>query len=310
MTIAIVLLSAALLFAPVVVEAMRRPVRKADRDAAPGKMVSLPMGKTYVRWRGESGAPAIVLIHGLTTPSPVFDALADGLVGRGARTLTYDHFGRGLSDNVPGAQDASFFTEHLTQLLDAEAVTESVVLVGYSMGGAIAAAFADLQPDRVRSIVLLAPAGLNHSVDPVTRFCRNAPVVGDIVMILVGPSHLRRGAEALRGVSTDVPDIADIIANATLRRGYMAAVLSSLRNLLGTSQAKLHRRLSKSGLPVLAIWGKQDQVIPIQAAEALSKANPNAEAVVIEDGDHGLPFTHSARLTEEIARFSKLPQVR
>lgn len=303
MIVAVFVIAAALLLSPLIAEFRRRPVTRAERDAAPGSVVKLSKGRTYFRWCGEGPGPVIVMVHGLTTPSPVYSALADRLAERGARVLTYDLYGRGLSDPAVGQQDAEFFTSQLNELLKAEAVEEDFWLVGYSMGGAIAAAYAQRHGARLKGVALIASAGLAHVVDPVVRFCRDAPFVGDVVMILFGGSQLRRDLDELRKQPADVPDIYDVIEEATYRRGYMAAVLSSMRNLLRGNQIKLHRQLAKSGLPMLALWGEKDDVIPIKAAETLSKANPGVKTVMIEDGDHRLPFTHSAKLSDEIARF-------
>ena len=75
-----------------------------------------------------------ICVHGLSTPSFVFEALAAFLIGRGYRMLIYDHYGRGYSDRPKGHQDARFFASHLTELLDHLDLKESFDLYGYSIG--------------------------------------------------------------------------------------------------------------------------------------------------------------------------------
>jgi pimeloyl-ACP methyl ester carboxylesterase len=67
-------------------------------------------------------------------------------VAKGHRVLTYDLYGRGYSDRPGGEQDARFFIRQLEDLLEHQGVTQPVTLLGYSMGGAIGAAFAAKHP--------------------------------------------------------------------------------------------------------------------------------------------------------------------
>lgn len=278
-------------FVPIVLEARRHPVGAADRAAAPGACVALSQGQTYVRWHGPVRGPVIVAIHGLTTPSPVFDALAGCLGQLGYRVLTYDLYGRGLSDHVRGPQNAAFFLRQLDDLLTHEGLGEDVILMGYSMGGAIAAAFAAAQPHRVARMILLAPAGMALQETRFWHFARRVPVLGDW---LVGTFGARLLAAEAAG---DTPVNRMQRAQLT-RRGYLAAVLSSRRHFLSISQQPAHRFLGREDVPVTAIWGGQDPVIPLQALGLLAQWNRNAVQDVVPDADHSLPWRHAKDVTK------------
>ena len=301
MALTLALVLAALAAAPFAAEALRTPAHRR-RAGAPGRFANLPSGWTHFRWWGEREGTAdgrvAVLIHGLTTPSFVWEGLAPMLVARGWRCLAYDLYGRGHSQAVPGRQDAAFFLRQLEELLDHEALTGPVVIVGYSMGGAIATAFAARHPGRVARLVLVAPAGLGHRLSPLERLGERTPILGDWLMRVFGGINLRRHLGRLTGARSTVPDIARRQIAETRARGFLPAVLSSQRHMLAGDQEGLHRALAAAGVSVAAVWGDADTVIPLAARDRLAALNPAARQVVVAGATHGLPHTHPEAVAE------------
>ncbi|MFZ5964472.1 alpha/beta fold hydrolase [Thalassococcus sp. BH17M4-6] len=286
-------LAAAGAAAPVISEMRRRPVDAARRKAAPGRFAKLSQGLTHYRWVGPPEGPVAVCVHGLTTPSFVWDGVAQALVAHGYRVLVYDLYGRGYSARPTGAQTPEFFTTQLRDLLDHLGVQRDVTLLGYSMGGVIGAAFADSHGARLRRLILLAPAGLGHAPDALTRWAMDWRGIGDWAFHLGFPRAFRRAVAAERGLPSSVPDICDQQLAQLETRGYVRAVLSSLRGCLRRPIPDIHRRLAQSGLPVVAIWGQDDKVIPLDAMDRLAQLNPQARQEVIAGAGHGLPYTHT-----------------
>jgi|APFEC2959095136_1045048.scaffolds.fasta_scaffold00103_46 pimeloyl-ACP methyl ester carboxylesterase len=283
--------AAALAALPFAAEALRIPADRR-RGAAPGRFADLPSGWTHFRWSGPDEGPVAVLIHGLTTPSFVWEGLTPLLAAKGWRCLSYDLYGRGFSAAVPGRQDADFFLRQLGELLDHQGLRGPVTLVGYSMGGAIAAAFAARHPGRVERLVLVAPAGLGHRLSRLERLVERTPLLGDWLMLVFGGMNLRANLRRLLGARSSVPDIARRQIAETRARGFLPAVLSSQRHMLAADQSDLHRRIAAAGLPVAAVWGDADAVIPLSAKDRLAALNPAARQVVVAGATHGLPHTH------------------
>lgn len=78
-----------------------RTAADAGRSIEKMKKVSvckLNDGGTHCRLMGPSNGPVAVLVHGGTVPSWIWDTLAGHLAATGYRVLTYDQFGRGLSE--------------------------------------------------------------------------------------------------------------------------------------------------------------------------------------------------------------------
>ncbi|KAI4647137.1 uncharacterized protein J4E78_009113 [Alternaria triticimaculans] len=133
--------------------------------ALPGaRDVDSPWGTIRVYEFGPRDGEKVLLIHGISTPSIALTDLAHKLVGRGRRVMLFDLFGRGYSDGPnPDTTnyDSSLFTSQILLALQSSPIHWShFTIVGYSLGGAIAADFTSYFPSLVRGLVLVAPSGL------------------------------------------------------------------------------------------------------------------------------------------------------
>ena len=285
---------------PFLREWRKPPMDAAARAAAPGKIARLSQGATHYRWTGPADGPVAVCVHGLTTPSQSWDGVAAHLAEAGFRVLTYDLYGRGYSGRPGGRQDRAFFLRQLDDLLAHLGVDGPITMLGYSMGGAIATAFAARHPGRLQRLILVAPAGMGHDLGTMARITRDVPGPGDWLMYVAFPRGHRKATEAERTTATTPPDIVDIQQAELDRRGFVPAVLASLRGMLNGDVEAEHRRIAAAGLPVVAIWGRADAVIPLSARDVLTRWNPRAHHVVIDGAGHGLPYTHAADVAAAI----------
>ncbi|WP_368073624.1 alpha/beta hydrolase [Tateyamaria omphalii] len=289
----VLLIALGLAAVPFTIELTRKGMTDAERAKAPGQSALLSQGTTHFEWLGPERGPVAVCVHGLTTPSFVWYGMARGLALLGFRVLVYDLYGRGFSDRVRGAQTAEFFEQQLVDLLAHERVTEPVTLLGYSMGGAIAAHFTARYPAHVKQLILLAPAGMVELTGGKLALARDVPVLGDWLFLATYPWILRRGISQEAGQPSSVDDIHELQHAETARRGFFPAVLSSLRGVLRNTCDQQHRAIGAAGVPVLAIWGEEDDVIPLSSKETLAHWNPMAQQSVIAGAGHGLTHTHT-----------------
>lgn len=281
---------------PTILETLRKPVSASARKAAPGQIAQLSKGATYYQWLGPVRGPVAVLIHGLSTPSVVWKDVAQCLVDSGYRVLVYDLYGRGLSDAPKGDQDTAFFLTQLDELLEDQGLTDDLTVVGYSMGGAIATAFAANEPHRMKRLILLAPSGVETNESQFSRFCRTKPVIGEWAHGAM--AGLRMRSAITSDQSADVsPDVMDAQKADLKRQGFLPAVLSSRRNILVSVQEHEHRSISRDGIPVIAIWGDQDTVIPIKALGTMAQWNRTAHQEVVKGAGHALPYSHGTQVS-------------
>lgn len=299
-----VLLLAGLAAFPFLRERARKPMDEQARQDAPGRFVRLSQGITHFHWIGPASGPVAVCIHGLTTPSFVWQSIAAGLARMGFRVLVFDLYGRGYSDRPKGAQDKAFFLRQVDELLHSQEVRDDVTVIGFSMGGVIATAFAASQPARIRQLVLIAPAGMQPVGDRLNHFILSIPFVGRWIMLLRYPGMLRRGLREEDDLPKSVEGIYDLQTAELDWRGFLPAVHASLRDLLSESAECWHRSLKRAGVPVLAIWGSDDAVIPLDSSDHLSQWNSGARNRIIEGAGHGLPYTHASDVLALIEDFA------
>ncbi|KAJ4414175.1 hypothetical protein N0V82_008077 [Gnomoniopsis sp. IMI 355080] len=135
-------------------------------DFFPGaRDVTTPYGSIRCYEFGPETGRKVLLVHGISTSCMTLTHIARGLVARGCRVLLFDLFGRGYSDGVGDLPyDERLFVSQALCVLASSPLpwtgSEGFDVLGYSLGGGIAVHFATTFPDMVRSVVLLAPAGM------------------------------------------------------------------------------------------------------------------------------------------------------
>ncbi|WP_282158483.1 alpha/beta fold hydrolase [Shimia thalassica] len=288
-----------ILVAPYLREALRKPV-SARRKDTPKNLASLTHGKVSYRWHGPASGPVVVCIHGLTSPGFVWDGLMPYLTKAGFRVLSFDLYGRGYSDRPNQLQDATLFSGLVHDLLADQNVDEPVTLIGNSMGSAVATAFSAQHPSRVRQAVLLVPAGLGHNLGAAAALTRKVPLVGHWLIHAFYPRALRKGIDAERALPSSVPDIQEKQLDELNYRGFLRSVHSSLCGILGAALEHEHRSLQKHNLPVVAVWGADDDVIPLPCMDRMAQWNPDASHIVLENCGHGLVYTHTKDLWQKL----------
>ncbi|MEH6830502.1 MAG: alpha/beta hydrolase [Sulfitobacter sp.] len=303
-----ILVIAALIAAPFTIEHYRAVMSDGRRGSAPGQFVELSQGVTHFHLSGSHEDPLIVCVHGLTTPSFVWESLSKGLNGLGFRVLVYDLYGRGYSDRPDGPQNKAFFNQQLDDLLAHLEIDSPFHMIGYSMGGAIATGFAATYPARVRRLVLLASAGMAQIDTPLLNFIRDRGIVGKWLMLAAYPVQLRRGIRAEQALTTVRPNISEGQERQLMFQGFIPAVLASLKGILSRPLEGEHMALRRNSLPVLALWGAEDEVIPASAMGQLAAWNRDVIHEVIEDAGHGLPYTHTDEVLSQIAAFLPAPE--
>jgi len=181
--------------------------------------------------------------------------------------------------------------------LQHQGVDSGFTLIGYSMGGSIAAVFTAEEPERVAHLILLAPAGMDHNPSKLGEIARRIPWLGDWIMLTLGGFELRRIARK----SPVNESISERMAEEPDWRGYLPAVLSSQRNLLAETLDEEHRAIHNASVPVTAIWGESDTVIPLSAMGKLVEWNRDAHQATIANADHALGMTHPTEVIEAMA---------
>ena len=121
------------------------------------------MVKAVLKELGGSGPP-LLMIHGFGSDSLSWSALVAGLSER-FRLLAVDLPGHGQASNEVGDGGIATLADAVGKCL--EEIGSPVHLIGHSLGGAIAAELEKRFPEKILSLVLMAPAGLGVGIDKV-----------------------------------------------------------------------------------------------------------------------------------------------
>lgn len=270
---------------------------KADR------FVPLSAGVMHVRVAGPEDGPSVLLVHGASIGGFAFEGWIKPLADAGFRVIVPDMFGFGYSDRPAVAHDQAFYMTQLGELLEKLTVAGPVHIVGSSMGGAISTDFAAANPARVRSLTLIAPAGLGPLEAQRLLIARLfvAPVVGDWIARVPGAAVTV--STIMQSPIGGVEGIADWMAEQTKYRGFAEAQQDTFRHYDISNRLSAYDTVGRSGLPVLALWGTADTVVPFAHTAELQKRVPQAKLVPVDGKPHGLPLLDPAGMVAIVLPF-------
>ncbi len=239
-----------------------------------------------------------MLVHGATVPCWEFDELVPLLTAAGFRTLRFDLYGHGLSDRPHGDYSLERFSRQTCELVETTGFPRPAVLLGHSLGAAIAAAVTAANPRWIERLVLVAPMLDFNSTSAWSRVFRVA-LVGDLLMRLVGvPALVRRRRRRYERIG--LPHLTPLFVEQVSRAGFGRALLSMIRaNALGDQSAR-YQALRNSGRDLLLITGANDAVIPAAHIARIRKLLPGHRHRAIAGAEHNLLLTHPRAVVDAL----------
>lgn len=254
-----------------------------------------------VDFGGPSGAPRVVLVHGLGGSHANWAGLGP-LLAAGTRPVAVDLAGFGYTPGVGREASVAANARLLTRFLRKE-IGEPAVLVGNSMGGMISTMTAAAHPDLVDGLVLLDPVLPRQRGGQLDR--RAVGGVVTALMPVVGPRLLARQRDAaparqrvLATLSVCYGDVSRIteqqldaeiaVTEAREAEGLaqVSAYVAAARSLVvHAARSRYRREMDAVTAPVLLLHGTHDRLVPVAAAEAAARAHP-AWRYLPQDGGH------------------------
>lgn len=271
------------------------------RHPPPHRAIALALDSLVVRALvAGQGDTTLLLLHGYGESLLTWRAVLDPLA-RHYRVVAIDLPGFGASDKPAGPYSLPRMTEWVRQVLDRTAPRGPVILVGHSMGGEIAVAFAGQTPDRIVATVLIAPAGfalgIGGLVDSVSE--RKAIALGwyqavrSFVLPVHAPDWMREPAAMARYDPTLDPDYRSSTASVLTDFDFLAL-----------------RRAPPLTQPTLLLWGEHDPVVPMAAMIALRSRASCARLTTIPRAFHRPHVEHPDQFLAAVLPFLQTGECR
>ena len=278
----------------------------AARAKAPGEFFLLSGGTTHYQEGGTATGPVVVLVHGFSVPMYIWDSTYTALSASGYRVIRYDLFGRGWSDRPDAAYDGPMFDAQLNELLDSLHVTEPVNLVGLSFGGFVTAHYTRNHSRRVRSLTLVDPV----STTPTLPGFLSIPVVGPWVYQTSQVPGMADNQTSDFLHPEQFPTWADQYRPQMRYRGFGRALLRSAQTMSQVDFGALYADVANTSVPVLLIWGKQDQTTPIANAEVIRRSIPSVDFFPVNAAGHLPHIEQAALVNAKLQNFLMSPAMR
>ena len=228
--------------------------------------------------------PVVVLLHGFPLDRSIWDGLI-GPLSAAHRVIAPDLRGHGRSPATPGPYSMEDLADDVLETLEAEGVPPPYVLVGHSMGGYVALAFAEAHPDRLRALVLLSSRALADMPEAARRRLETAealdregttePLLGMVDAMLAADNRRSR------------PELVEHVGG--LIRGTSAVgAAGALRGM--ASRPDRHDVLQALEVPLLVIAGADDAIVPAEESSAMADAAPGGRLQSIDGAGHLAPI--------------------
>ena len=242
--------------------------------------------------QGPPDAPPVVLLHGITDSGPSFEPVMAHLPGN-LRVLAPTQRGHGDA-SAPDSYRVVDFAADLESFLN-EVGLERFVLVGHSMGAAIAQRFAIDHPERVSGLVL----------------------VGAFAALARNPASIEFGVTTLAPLTDPLdPTFVREFQEGTLARPLPEAVLNGIvaeslkvparvwkAAWAGLLEADLTPDLARITAPTLLIWGDRDDMALQTEQEILHRSLPIVRLVIFEGAGHAPHWEEPERFASVVADF-------
>ncbi len=225
------------------------------------------------------GDKCVVLLHGYLESMYVWDDFLP-LLTPSVRVITVDIPGHGVSDVVAEKHTMELMADVLHDMLDAMGV-ERITLVGHSMGGYISLAFCEKYPERLDGVVLLSSTPNADTEQKVENRRR------EIALVQAGKKDMLAAVAPAAGFAEP---------NRRRLRDYIDDLVEQVHitddeGIVALLEGMILRKdqndmLRQSAVRQLFILGRMDNYIPVEVAEAMVAAHPQAKVAWLDNSGH------------------------
>lgn len=240
---------------------------------------------TSIRYIDAGRGTPVIFLHGLGASMYAWRGILAPIESAGFRIIALDIRGFGFSDKPAHGYSNMEYAHLLITFMDSLHLADAV-LVGHSMGGAIAAQCAITDPGRVRGLVLISAAGFGVR-QPLVLEMFGWPVVGRIASGLrsrwiTGRILRSTYADPSKVRPEDVDQYYAPVAEPNFGRA-LRGVMNEFRF------DALRGHLANVQTPTLVLWGERDEWIPPALGRDIASELLRVAYLSIPSAGHALP---------------------
>jgi pimeloyl-ACP methyl ester carboxylesterase len=268
------------------------------------RILHLRGGDMQVLEKGPRGAPPIVLLHCFSCSLAWWQRMIPFL-DRDHRVIALDLRGFGGSEKPASGysmpDQAAFVAEALERL-----GVHRATVVGHSLGGTVATALTEVPGDYVSRLVIIDQAPDESFATPVDFAVEltTAPVIGEALWQMTPDFAVKEGLQVAFAPGYETPD--EFVDGFDQMTYTSYASDDEEGDYMG--EESLNRRIERAGVPLLAIFGAEDQIYEAEPALAVYAKVPGARTALVPGAGHSpnvekpgrtaaliLEFDHSSR---------------
>lgn len=242
--------------------------------------------------------PAVALLHGSgpgASGYSNFKQNINAIVAAGCRAIVFDMLGFGYSSKPTGRDyTTELFAETIKGALDASGV-DRCVLIGNSLGGAVAIRLTLDHPDLVAGLVLMAPGGIETN-----EVYYAMPGIQRMIAAFTSGALDFEGLRALLEMLVHYPAMVsdDLVAERfAVLQTQPVEVLSRLR------VANMESQLGELRCPVLGFWGQKDKFTPVTGFSKFIEACPDCSFTIVSECGHWVMVERQAMFDAQLTHF-------
>lgn len=232
----------------------------------------------HYRYEGKGHEQTLVLLHGYLQNLDIWSSYVLTYM-RSMRVITIDLPGHGYSETFGEVHTMDFMAKAVKAVLD-DAGVYQCVMVGHSMGGYVALAFADLYPHYLRGLGLIHSHALPDTEEAAQRRMATCEQVSqNRAGYIVGFIPTLFDASKRRYMNQEIKDLQDQCLET--KEGSIVAAQRGMA--VRPSRLKVLRELE---VPTLFIYGKNDPRIPVELALSQAMEARHAEILLLDNVAH------------------------
>lgn len=242
--------------------------------------------KIFILQAGQADRPAVVLVHGLGNNASADWHDSIPALAQKFHVIAVDLPGFGQSEHPAGKYSPTHYAQVVHHVIAHYAAGKAIV-IGHSMGGAVALRHAALYPDDVARLVLVDAAGILERtafVKGITEIpfeIRGAPPFLDKAL-----SRLRDFQSSVVELVTRLPDPTDLLNTQEGAWTLTATDASSANAATAMIEENFTAAVHTLTVPTEIMWGEQDRLAPFRTGRLLAGQIQNARLTTFPDAGH------------------------